>query len=118
MDSRFIGEPMVPVFHTPPPISKKPHCPNGFIWGDEAFHVQAVLEEWKDYQRRGRMRSNMRPANQAKAAKRGSWGVGRFYFRVRVQNGRCFEFYYDRSPKDSDDRYGAWFLTRELFYEQ
>jgi len=50
----------------------------------------------------------------AVAASRGSWGVGRFFFRVRVENGRLFELYYDRAPKDSGDRKGAWFLRCEL----
>ena len=56
----------------------------------------------------------MRPANIAKAVRRGSWGVGRFYFRVRTESGRLFDLYYDRAPKDADDRKGTWFLFREL----
>jgi hypothetical protein len=117
MDSRFIGEPVTAVFHTPPPMSKKPGCPDGFVWSEETFAIQEVLEEWVDFGRRGRMAQNMQPEHAARAAQRGSWGVGRFYFRVRVENGRFFEIYYDRAPKDADDRHGAWFLTRELFYE-
>ena len=60
------------------------------------------------------MAHNMRPANLAKALKRGSWGVGRYYFRVVTKTERIFELYYDRAPKDVNDRLGTWFLDREL----
>ncbi len=115
MDSRFIGERVTAVFNTPPALSKKPGCPDGFVWGDETFRVVELLEEWVDYGRRGRMAQNMQPEHAARAAQHGSWGVGRFFFRVVTdQNGRIFELYYDRAPKDADDRFGAWFLTREI----
>lgn len=70
--------------------------------------------EWYDYGRSGSMAHNMRPANMAKAQRRGSWGVGRFYFRVLTGQGRIFEIYYDRAPKDAGDREGSWFLYREM----
>jgi hypothetical protein len=60
------------------------------------------------------MARNMRPEHAAKAAAHGSWGVGQFYFRVRTQQGRIFDLYYDRAPKDVDRRKGAWFLDKEL----
>jgi len=44
----------------------------------------------------------------------GSWGVGRFFFRIRVDTGKIFEIYYDRAPKGSKLRKGAWFLVGEL----
>ena len=44
----------------------------------------------------------------------GSLGVGRFYFRVRVDSGQIFDLYYDREIQDVDDRLGHWFLYREL----
>ncbi|MCB8982652.1 MAG: hypothetical protein H6659_02400 [Ardenticatenaceae bacterium] len=117
MNTRFIGEPITAVFDTPPAMSKKPGCPDGFVWNDTSFRVARLLEEWVDYGRRGRMAQNMQPEHAARAAQRGSWGVGRFYFRVQTENGRTFELYYDRAPKDADDRYGSWFLTRELLDE-
>ena len=52
--------------------------------------------------------------SQPGAASRGSWGVGRLFFRVRVEDGRLFELYYDRAPKDAADRLGCWFLRCEL----
>jgi len=64
------------------------------------------------------MARNMQPAHAAVAAERGSLGVGRFYFRVRVDTGQVFDLYYDRAIKDVDDRLGHWFLYRELSENQ
>ena len=112
--SHFIGEPIAVEFDKPPQFSKKPDCPDRIIWREETLLVETVLEEWHDYRRRGRMAQNMQPAHLRIAEQRGSWGVGRAYFRVRMVDGRCFEFYYDRAPKDSDNRSGNWFLVQEL----
>jgi len=60
------------------------------------------------------MARNMQPQHAAVAAGRGSWGVGRDYFRVRVESGQVFDIYYDRAPKGSDARKGTWFLYREV----
>lgn len=114
MKSHFIGEPITVEFDKAPQFSKKPECPDRIIWRGETLVVETILEEWRDYRRRGRMAQNMQPAHLRTAEQRGSWGVGRAYFRVRVVDGRSFEFYYDRSPKDADDRSGSWFLVQEL----
>ena len=76
--------------------------------------VAEVLSEWRDYGRRGRMAANMRPEHAELAAERGSWGVGRFFFRVRTDAGPIFDLYYDRAPKGTANRKGAWFLFREM----
>lgn len=110
----FIGEPIEAVFDEPPALEKKPGCPNGFVWRGETYRVAELLAEWFDYTRRGRAARNMQPQHAAAAEKHGSWGVGRYYFRVRNADGRIFELYYDRAPKDSDRRKGAWFLVSEL----
>ncbi|MEJ2749257.1 MAG: DUF6504 family protein [Anaerolineae bacterium] len=115
MKASFIGEPMTVECDKEPQFSKKPDCPDRIIWRGETLAVETVLETWRDYRRRGRMAQNMQPAHLRIAEQRGSWGVGRAYFRVRVMDGRCFEFYYDRAPKDADNRAGGWFLTQELF---
>lgn len=111
---RFIDEPIEVSFAQPPVFEKRPPCPDGFLWRGETFAVVELLSEWRDYQRRGRMAVNMRPEHAAIAAERGSWGVGRFYFRVRTGSGSIFDLYYDRAPKDARQRKGAWFLFREL----
>lgn len=110
----FISEPIEVIFDKPPAIEKKPTCPNGFIWRGTAYHIVVMLAEWHDYQRRGRMARNMQPQHATVAETRGSWGVGQFYFRVRVDKGQVFDIYYDRAPKNADLRKGAWFLYREM----
>lgn len=112
--ARFIAEPIEAVFDRPPVLEKKPNCPNAFIWRGETYRIVEKLREWHDYARRGRMARNMQPQHAAVAAGRGSWGVGRDYFRVRVESGQAFDIYYDRAPKGPDARKGAWFLYREV----
>lgn len=110
----FIGDPIMVEFVHPPLFAKQPSCPARFVWREETFEIVANLQEWRDYGRRGRMANNMRPENLLKAAKRGSWGVGRYYFRVQVGNGRLFDIYYDRAPKGQAQRLGSWYLYREI----
>jgi len=114
MKSRFIGDPITVEWDNPPLLEKKPTCPDRIIWHGEILQVVQKMAEWRDYQRRGRMGMNMRPANLHRAQQRGSWGVGRFYFRVLVADGRTFELYYDRAAQDSDRRKGSWHLKQEL----
>ena len=110
----FIGEPVAVEFDEPPALEKKPGCPDRFVWQGRTYAVVELLSEWHDYGRRGRMAHNMRPSHLASAARRGSWGVGRFTFRVRTDTGQFFDLYYDRAPRDTGDRKGSWFLFREL----
>jgi len=110
---RFIGEAIDAHFDTPPVLEKKPGCPDAFTWRDTAYRIVEKLSEWHDYQRRGSMEHNMREEHAATAAQRGSWGVGRDYFRVRIEDGRVFDLYYDRAPKGKK-RKGSWFIYREL----
>jgi hypothetical protein len=111
---RFIGEPIEAQFDQPPTLEKKPGCPDQFVWQGETYRVVEKLSEWHDYGRRGRMALNMRPDHATAALRRGSWGVGRDYYRVRTNTGQIFDLYYDRAPKKAGDRKGAWFLYREL----
>jgi hypothetical protein len=114
---QFIGQEIQVAFDTKPALEKKPPAPDCFTWDGQVHQVESVLSEWQDFKRRGRMARNMRPENAAKARRRGSWGVGRFYFRVHTQNGRIFDLYYDRAPKNAQDRKGSWFLDREMVLE-
>jgi hypothetical protein len=111
---QFIGQEIRVEFDTDPTLEKKPPAPDRFTWDGQVHQVESVLSEWQDFQRRGRMARNMRPENAAKARRRGSWGVGRFYFRVHTSTGRIFDLYYDRAPKNVVDRKGSWFLDREM----
>jgi hypothetical protein len=110
---RFIDEPIDVEFDETPGREKSPPCPQRFSWNERNYTIVTLLEEWVDYGRRGRMAANMAPAHLASAARSGSWGVGRFYFRVIVDSGQIFELYYDRAPKDVDNRKGGWFLKGE-----
>ncbi len=110
----FISEAVQVEFDEAPVLEKKPPCPKGFIWDETRYVIVAVLSEWQDYERRGKMAVNMRDSHLATARRRGSWGVGRHYFRVRVDTGQIFELYYDRAPKSVDERKGEWVLFQEL----
>jgi hypothetical protein len=112
--SHFIGEEIEVHFDNLPVRQKTPSCPDGFAWQEWEYLVVEKLAERADFARRGRSARNMQPAHAAVAASRGSLGVGRFYFRVRVDTGQVFDLYYDREIKDVDDRLGHWFLYREL----
>ncbi len=101
-------------FDHPPALEKTPPCPNGFMWNGQTYRVIEKLAEWSDFTRRGKMARNMRPGHAATAARRGSLGVGRFYFRVHTDTGQIFDMYYDRAPQDANRRKGQWFLYREL----
>jgi hypothetical protein len=111
---RFIGEPIQVQFDRSPVLEKKPGCPDQFVWREETYRIAELLSEWHDYGRHGHMARNMRPAHAAAAARLGSWGVGRDYYRVRTETGRVFDLYYDRAPRSVDDRKGAWFLYQEM----
>ncbi len=111
---RFIGEPIEVQFNRPSVLEKEPDCPDGFVWRGDTYQVMETLSEWRDYSRRGRMARNMSPRHLATASRRGSWGVGRHYFRVRTDTGQVFDLYFDRAPKSTDERKGQWFLYREL----
>lgn len=111
---KFIAQEVSVFYDEPPALEKKPGCPDGFLWQESRFEIVEMIKEWHDYRRRGRMARNMQPAHAAVAEHRGSWGVGRDYYRVRTSEGRVFDLYFDRAPKDVDRRKGAWFLFREL----
>jgi hypothetical protein len=111
---KFIDEPIQVQFDQAPALEKKPGCPNRFIWREETYRIIECLSEWHNYGRRGKMAHNMRPSHLTAAVRRGSWGVGRDYYRVRTECGRIFEMYYDRAPKRGDDRKGSWVLYREM----
>jgi hypothetical protein len=110
----FIGEEIQPSFKRLPILSKKPGVPDGFVWREKTHKVEKLISSWFSYERKGRMAKNLRDANLKQAKRKGSWGVGRYYFRVQVEGGRVFDLYYDRAPKDVDDRQGQWVLWREL----
>ena len=111
---RFINERIEVIFDNPPVLEKKPGCPDGFKWRDQVYRIINRISEWHDYQRKGRMARNMSPAHAAVAKRRGSWGVGQDYYRVRTDTGQVFDIYYDRAPQDAQRRKGEWFIYQEF----
>jgi hypothetical protein len=110
---RFIDEPIQAEFTGQPLLSKKTGCPAAFRWRTVRYAVTELLAEWHEYGRRGRMADNMSPAHAEASLKRGSFGVGRDYYRVRTDAGRTFTMYYDRAVRSSDAKLGEWFLLEE-----
>ncbi len=110
----FLDEPITVAWDSPPTFEKTPPCQQRFTWRGADYPILESLAEWSDFTRRGRAARNMRPEHAATAAGRGSLGVGRFFFRVRVQSGQIFDIYYDREIKSADDRKGHWVIYREL----
>ena len=110
---RFISEPIEVQFDKPPELKKKPGVPDRFDWQGETWQVVELLSEWRDYAA-PRPDGGQHAAEHAEvAASRGSWGVGRIYFRVRTDGGRIFDLYYDHAPRNAADREGSWTLYRE-----
>ena len=106
----FIDEPIQVTFAEPPLLEKTPVCPQTFSWQEVEYAVLELLEEWKDFERRGRMKRNMSPAHAQRASLRGSRGGGRYYFRVRTSDGYVAVIYYDRAPVEAGDSKGSWTL--------
>lgn len=109
----FIDESIQVFYYSEQAYEKTPKCPDGFTWRNQRYTVENLIEAWSNFTRRGRAARNMQPAHLSRAMRVGSWGVGRFYFRVLVTSGRIFEIYYDRAAEDCDDRKGNWFLLAE-----
>lgn len=110
----FISERVEPIFEEERGFEKRPLCPSGFKWRGRTYLIEECSREWRDYARRGKMAHNMRDSHLAVVGKRGSRGVGRYYFRVRTGDGRVFDLYYDRAPRDTQDRKGSWHLLCEM----
>lgn len=119
--ARFIGAPIEVVYEHRPALEKRPGPPDGFTWEGRTYRVEAVLREWHDYRLRGKSASfyvKERGSFRAKAAeRRGSWGVGRDYYRVRTDSGEVFDIYYDRAPQGPGRGKGSWFLFRQMMGE-
>lgn len=113
---QFINELISVSFEKELVIQKKPICPTEFSWREKTYTIVELLGEWKDYHRRGDMLHNMSTEHTTTAERRGSWGVGTYYFRVKIQEERIFDIYFDRAPDNVDDRKGKWFIFRELSY--
>ena len=118
LPARFIGAAVQVVHDRPPALEKRPGAPDSFVWEGRTYRVVAVLREWHDYHLRGKSLSfytkEQGSFRAKKAQRRGTWGVGRDYFRVRTDTGDVFDLYYDRDPHGPGGRKGSWFLYRQV----
>jgi len=112
----FIDEKIEVQYNQAPIYLRTPVPPDRFVWREKIWDVVEVLEEWKDFDRRGKSAHNMRPANLLKAASRGSRGVGRFYYRVLTKDDRIFQLYFDRSVWNEEKNESGWVLHSEYSY--
>jgi len=108
--NKFIGEEIEAVFKKGFVLVKKPTCPDSFKWRGEEFGITELISSWFDYERKGKKAKNMRKTHLDRASKKGSWGAGRFYFKVKDEKGRIAVIYYDRAPKNVHDKKGKWIL--------
>lgn len=114
-NSKFIGESISVGYNKEPLLKRVPGCPDNIIWRKNKYIVTALISQWSNMARRGDKSKNMRPSHLIRAEKMGSWGVGRFYFRISVEGGQIFDIYYDRAPKKELDGDGQWILLCERF---
>jgi hypothetical protein len=113
LPSQFYDEPIEVTFDQAPLYAKRPDCPRAFRWREEDFRIVEMLSEEQNFERRGRSARNMVPEHAVTASRVGSWGVGRYFFCVVVENGRIFDIYFDRAPQNAGDRKGHWFIKGE-----
>lgn len=111
---QFINESITVCYNSEPILEKKSGCPDSFIWREKEYRIIETISEWHDYKRKGWMSRNMKPAHASIAERRGSWGVGVDYYRVKTEDNHIYDLYYDRAPKSADHRKGQWFIYREL----
>lgn len=107
---KFIDEEIKVVYEKEFFLSKKPSCPDFILWRETRFYIDELISSWFDFSRKGNKSRNMREEHLQQAKEKGSWGVGRYYFKFREKSGQIFTIYYDRSPKNVDDKKGKWIL--------
>ena len=104
-------------FDREPVVQKRPGLPAAFTWRGWEYVIVELLQEWHDYRKRGKTKmlyEKERGAYWVKSAqRRGSWGVGRDFYRVRTESGEIFDIYYDRAPQGGE-KIGQWILSRRL----
>ena len=107
---QFISEEIEVEFAKEFILEKKPPCPISFKWQEKIFCVNELISSWVDNERKGKKARNMRMTHIVRARQKGSWGTGRFYFKVKDEFGKIIVIYYDRSPKNVFDKKGRWIL--------
>jgi hypothetical protein len=119
MTADLYSEPIEVDFKREPLLEKKPGIPTSFSWRERVYLITGLIKEWHDYRLRKKMhkfysgrRGN---APSMKPGMRGSWGVGRDYYRVQTDSGETFDIYYDRKPRGQKIK-GEWVLLKKVHH--
>ncbi len=91
-------------------LERIPKCPTRIFWQDKWIRLVSLESAWDDLSRKGNNARNMREGHLERAKVRGSWGVGKFYFRFLGEDNQIYTIYYDRAPSDAENRKGTWVL--------
>lgn len=117
MDVHFYSESINVRFEKQPFLEKKPGIPSSFSWRGKSYTITKLIKEWHDYRRRKKIHKifsgKRSPVPLTKPGNRGSWGVGRDYYRVQTSSGEIFDIYYDRRPKGQKIK-GEWVLLKQV----
>jgi hypothetical protein len=106
----FVGEEIRVDFENDFILEKKPPCPDSFTWRGATYGVEALVSSWFDHERKGKLARNMRDTHLKRARNKGSWGSGRYYFKILDDKNRIAVLYYDRTPRDVHNKKGVWIL--------
>jgi hypothetical protein len=117
MDDVFYSEPIEVHFQREPLFEKKPGVPTSFYWRGKSYHICKLIKEWHDYRRKKKRHQffsgKRKTLPPMKPGDRGSWGVGRDYYRVQTASGEIFDIYYDRRPRGQTIK-GEWVLLKRV----
>lgn len=109
----FIGEPIEVVLPPEAHPPRSPPAPEEFHWRRRVYRVEAVFQQWWDFDRQSRRQQSYGEEYQRTASRRGSYGMGRCYYLVRAA-GEIFLIYYDRRPSSGSPG-GSWVLLHRLW---
>ncbi len=96
MAVEFITEPIAVEYDRPPAFPRRPPCPQRLIWRGRRLAVARLLGEWRRHT----------PKISSTLAR---LGVARVYFRVRLEDDRVYDIYFD--PVENR---GRWYISKEI----
>lgn len=97
--SRFISESITPLFKGEPPLPHvpgEPVLPQGFVWRQQDYWIESVLQIWKES---GPCRSG---ASELYLRKH--------WYRLRMTDGYEMEVYFERQARSAKQRKTRWWL--------
>lgn len=97
--STFVSESIIPVFDegTSSAVAVgAPIVPSGFIWREEEYRIESVLETWKE----------TGPCKHGSSERY----LRKHWFRIRTTDGTEMEIYFERQARSSKQRKRRWWL--------